>query len=158
MDTQIQLGSGQIPLVGLGTYLCSDDEACASVKHALKVGYRHIDTAEFYANQIGIAEGIKQSGVPREEIFITDKLGPGGIFGQPGKTYQETIDSLKNTLALLQTSYLDLYLIHHPGALAERLDQWRALIHLQEQNLVKYIGVSNFSVKHLEEIKVLTAI
>jgi hypothetical protein len=115
---------------------------------------RHIDTAEFYANQRGIADGIKQSGVAREDIFITDKLSPGGIFGQPAKTYQDTIDSCKHTLELLQTSYLDLYLIHHPGAVAERLDQWRALLDLQTQGLVKHVGVSNYSIKHLEEIKV----
>ena len=77
-----------------------------------------------------------------------------GIFGQNSKSYQDIIDACKCTLAQLQTSYLDLYLIHHPGAKAERLDQWRALVELQSQGLVKHIGVSNYSVKHLEEIKV----
>jgi len=123
------------------------------VAHALQCGYRHIDTAEFYANHAGIAKGIAAAGVPREELFITDKLNPGGIFGSPGVSYDGTMASLHKSLELLQTSYLDLYLIHHPGAKGERLEQWRALCDAQAQGLMKTIGVSNFSQKHIEEIR-----
>jgi len=151
---KVALSKGvEIPFLGLGTYLQSNEEAAESVVCALRNGYRHIDTAEFYKNQAGIAKGIAASGVPRSEIFITDKLGPGGIFGQPGVTYEGTMAALKNTLDLLQTSYLDLYLIHHPGARDERLDQWRALCDAQKEGLVKAIGVSNYSDKHIEEIR-----
>lgn len=152
MDAVIT-GGGKIPQVGLGTYLQSDEEASASVEHALRAGYRHIDTAEFYANHRGIAQGIKKSCVPREQLFITDKVNPGGIFGQAGKTYQQVIQRLKDALQLLDTTYVDLFLIHHPGAKAERLDQWKALVTLKEQGLTKLAGVSNYSIKHLQEIE-----
>lgn len=153
MDRKISVGSLSIPAVGLGTYLCSDEEARVAVAHALKIGYRHIDTAEFYANHKGIAAGIAEAGVPREEIFITDKVNPGGIFGQPGKTFEEIQTSMKAFLAQLGCDYVDLFLIHHAGAKEQRLDQWRALVALQKEGLAKHIGVSNFCIAHLEEIK-----
>lgn len=154
MDSKITVGDLSIPAVGFGTYLCSDDEARECVAHALKSGYRHIDTAEFYDNHKGIAAGIAESGVPREDIFITDKVNPGGLFDQPGRTADEIRASLKSSLEKLNVQYVDLYLIHHPAAKEQRLDQWRALIALQEEGLVKHIGVSNFCIAHLEEIKV----
>jgi 2,5-diketo-D-gluconate reductase A len=154
MDRKISIGAISIPAVGLGTYLCSDEEARVSVAHALKCGYRHIDTAEFYANHKGIAAGIKEAGISREEIFITDKVNPGGLFGQPGRTFEEIQSNMKNMLAQLACEYVDLYLIHHAAAKEQRLDQWRALVDLQKQGLAKHIGVSNFSISHLEEIKV----
>jgi len=154
LEAKVTLPNGlQMPYVGLGTYLQTDNQAQSSVEHALKCGYRHIDTAEFYANQTGIAKGIASRSVARSELFITDKLNPGGIFGQPGKSYADTIQTLKKTLELLQTSYVDLYLIHHPGAKKERLEQWRALCDAQKEGLAKAIGVSNFSEKHIEEIR-----
>ena len=154
MDQNITVGNVSIPLVGLGTYLCSDDEARVAVAHALKCGYRHIDTAEFYANHKGIAAGITESGVPREGIFITDKVNPGGLFNQPEKTHEEIQTTMKCKLNELGCEYVDLYLIHHAGAKHRRLEQWRALIGLQEEGLVKHIGVSNYSIAHLEEILV----
>ena len=152
----------------LGTYLCSNDEAAQSVEHALSCGYRHIDTAEFYANHEvpvpnlvascwmmhfeyspssvpqhctpeeidlshlsnltsmhqGVARGIAASSVKREDIFITDKVGPGGIFGNPPKDYDATMHSLKSHLEKLKVDYVDLYLIHHNCGTAElRLEQ-----------------------------------
>lgn len=154
IDSKIALSNGvEIPFVGLGTYLQSNEEAEASVAHALRSGYRHIDTAQFYANHAGIAKGIATSGVPREELFITDKFNPGGIYGSPEVTYDGTLVALKKSLELLQTNYVDLYLIHHPGAKGERREQWRALCDAQSQGLVRAIGVSNFSQKHIEELK-----
>lgn len=155
MDLKITVGTLSIPAVGFGTYLCSDEEARQCVAHALKCGYRHIDTAEFYANHKGIAAGIADSGVPREEIFITDKVNPGGLFGQPGRSFDEIKAAMKTTLAQLDCGgYVDLFLIHHAGAKEQRLDQWRALVALQEEGLARNIGVSNFCIAHLEEIKV----
>lgn len=154
MDQKISIGSLSIPSVGLGTYLCSDEEARVSVSHALKHGYRHIDTAEFYANHKGIAAGIAEAGVARNEIFITDKVNPGGLFDQPQKSFEEIQTSMKDSLAQLECEYVDMYLIHHAGAKDKRLEQWRALVGLQQEGLVRHIGVSNFSIAHLEEIKV----
>ena len=154
MDSITTVGSLSIPSVGFGTYLCSDEEAQVCVAHALKNGYRHIDTAEFYANHKGIAAGIAEGGVPRKDIFITDKVNPGGLFGQPGKTFEEIQTSMKATLAQLACDYVDLFLIHHAAAKEQRLEQWRALVALQENGLAKNIGVSNFSIAHLEEIRV----
>lgn len=78
----------KIPLLGIGTYLCSNEEAKISVAYALSIGYRHIDTAEFYNNHEGVAQGIKESNIDRKDIFITDKLNPGSVFGAPAKTYE----------------------------------------------------------------------
>lgn len=153
MDRKVTINDISIPAVGFGTYLCSDDEARVAVACALKCGYRHIDTAEFYANHKGIADGIADSGVPREDIFITDKVSPGGIFDQPGRTFAEVKEALKASLIKLNTTYVDLYLIHHAGAKDQRLDQWRALLSLQEEGLAKHVGVSNFCISHLEDIK-----
>jgi len=142
-----------IPLIGLGTYQCSAAEALNATTTALNIGYRHIDTAEFYNNHEGIAQGIADAGVSRDEIFITDKLNPGGAFGQHSKSYDETCDTLRRHLSRLGTEYIDLYLLHHAFAKERRLEQYRALLDMQAQGLIKHVGVSNFGVTHLEEIR-----
>ena len=143
-----------MPLVGLGTYLLNNDQAAKSVGHALANGYRLIDTAEFYGNHAGIAQGIEASGVKRSDFFITDKVSPGGHFGVCSKSADDIFATLKKNLSLLKTEYVDLFLIHYPGATTEeRLEQWGAMISLVEQGLTKHIGVSNYSEAHLEEIK-----
>jgi len=153
-DSKVALSSGvEMPFVGLGTYLQPADEVQASVEHALRCGYRHIDTAELYGTHDAVAKGIAASGVPRKDIFITDKLSGGGIFGVDPVTYDGTMAAISKALDLLQTQYIDLYLIHHPGAKDKRLEQWRALCDAQKQGLVMAIGVSNYSEKHIEEIK-----
>ena len=158
MDKRITVGDLSLPLVGLGTYLCSDDVCRESVSAALQFGYRHIDTAEFYANHQGVAEGLAKANVPREEVFITDKVNPGGLFGEAPKTFEEIQSKMKEKLAILGCGYVDLYLLHHPGGKEKRLEQWRALISLQKEGLVKHIGVSNFSIAHLEEIRVISVL
>ena len=153
-STRIPLSSGgSIPLLGFGTYLMTSEQCEVAVLKALQLGYRHIDTAEFYDNHVGIAKAIAASGVKREDIFITDKVSPDGFFGMPCKTYDGVMNSLKTRLDLLQIEYVDLYLIHHPFAKDERINQWRALVDAQKQGLIKHIGVSNWSEKHIEEIK-----
>lgn len=142
-----------IPMIGLGTYLCSDETAKESVACALSNGYRHIDTAEFYNNHEGIAEAIADSGVNRSDIYITDKLSPGGVFGAPSKTYDDTITALKLHLNRLKTTYVDLYLVHHAFARDERINQYRAIVDMQKDGLVKDVGVSNWNISHVEEIK-----
>lgn len=141
-----------MPLVGFGTYQLSIDQAEFCVKEALDAGFRHIDSAEGYNNEEGTGKGIKAAGISRDDIFITTKLFPGyKPWGAPEKTYQQTIETLKNQLIQLQLDYVDLYLIHAP--LSElRLEQWNAFIELKKIGLTKHIGVANYDEERLEEI------
>lgn len=142
-----------MPTVGFGTYLCPEEDAKVAVQQAISAGYRHIDTAESYNNEVGVGEGIRMSGVLRSELYVTTKLFPGR-FGTPFKTYETTIAAFAESFDKLGLEYIDLYLIHHAFAKDERLDEWRALVDLQRSGKVKSIGVSNWGVKHLEEIRV----
>jgi len=162
MDSgELNLGTGillsksgsKLPLLGYGTYLCTDDIAAYSVRMALEEGYRHIDTAEFYENHEGVRAGIEASGIPRNEIFITDKFRPGGVGDEVQKTYDDVINSFEVHCTKLGTDYVDLYLLHHAFPKSERLNQWRALVDLQKQGKIKEIGVSNWNISHIEEIK-----
>jgi 2,5-diketo-D-gluconate reductase A len=146
-----------IPTLGFGTYLVPDHEAADAVDAAIRVGYRHIDTAEFYQNETGVGEGIRRAmdrdGLSRSDIFVTTKLWPGNeAWGQIPKTTESTIASLDESLARLGLDYVDLYLIHAPFDRAQRLAQWRGLVELKEQNKARAIGVSNFNVGHLEDL------
>jgi 2,5-diketo-D-gluconate reductase A len=141
-----------MPLVGFGTYQLSIDQAEFCVKEALKTGFRHIDSAEGYNNEEGTGKAIKVAGVPRDEIFVTTKLFPGyKQWGAPEKTYEQTIEALKNQLKQLQLDHVDLYLIHAP--LSElRLEQWNAFIELKKSGLTRHIGVANYNEERLKEI------
>jgi 2,5-diketo-D-gluconate reductase A len=141
-----------MPLVGFGTYQLSVEQAELYVTHALKAGFRHIDSAQGYNNEEGTGRAIKASGVARDELYVTTKLFPGyKKWGVPEKNYKETIETLKNQLSQLQLDYCDLYLIHAP--LAElRLEQWEALIELKRLGLTKHIGVANYNEEAIKEI------
>ena len=141
-----------MPLVGFGTYQLSTDQAEICVKEALKTGFRHIDSAEGYNNEEGTGKGIKAAGVSRDDIFVTTKLFPGyKQWGAPEKTYEQTIETLKNQLKQLQLDYVDLYLTHAP--LSElRLEQWSACVELRRAGLTRHIGVSNYNEERLQEI------
>jgi 2,5-diketo-D-gluconate reductase A len=148
----------EIPYLGFGTYLIADGDAAAAVREAIRAGYRHVDTAEFYQNEAGVGAGIKQAlaseGLARRDIFITTKLWPGNAaWGQTPKTTESTIASLHESLARLGLDYVDLYLIHAPFDREQRLAQWRGLVALREQKKARAIGVSNFNVAHLEELE-----
>jgi len=142
-----------LPLLGLGTYTCTPDEARIAVSTALSLGYRHIDTAEFYNNHEGIAQGIQDSGLKRKDIFITDKVSPGGNYSTKEKSFNEIIETCKTHLQRLNTEYIDLYLLHHAYAKSERINQYKALLELQRQGIVREVGVSNWNISHIEEIK-----
>jgi len=151
-------GTIKIPKVGFGTYLIQDEDAPSLVHQAICAGYRHVDTAEAYGNEKGVGLGIESAleelGISREEIFVTTKLWPGNeAWGQAPKTFESTIESLQASLARLRLDYIDLYLIHAPFAQLQRLVQWNALIELRRQERVRAIGVSNFNVDHIEQIK-----
>ena len=136
----------KIPSIGFGTYKSGDDEETAKIiKNALNLGYKMIDTASFYNNEVGIGNGIKESGIDRKDIFIVTKLW------NDDHGYDNTIEAFNKSLNNLQVDYIDLYLIHWPNKL--NADTWRAFEHLYETGKVKAIGVCNFKVEHLEELK-----
>lgn len=136
----------KIQSIGFGTYKSGDDEETAKIiKNALNLGYKMIDTASFYNNEVGIGNGIKESGIDRKDIFIVTKLW------NDDHGYDKTIEAFNKSLNNLQVDYIDLYLIHWPNKL--NAETWRAFEHLYETGKVKAIGVCNFKVEHLEELK-----
>jgi diketogulonate reductase-like aldo/keto reductase len=135
-----------MPWLGIGVWQTKDgDEVIHAVKSALEVGYRSIDTAAAYNNEEGVGQGIRESGVPREELFITTKLK------NPDQGYESALQAFETSRRKLGLDIIDLYLIHWPVA-GKYLDSWKALIHLQKEGYVKSIGVSNFQVHHLKDI------
>ena len=146
-----------IPSIGLGTYMMTPEEAEEMTYEAIKVGYRHIDTAEVYRNEQGVAKGIQKAIsegiVSRSDLFITTKVFPGNeMWGQDQKTYEDVIDSLNSSLKRLELDYVDLYLIHSAHADKTRIDQWKALLELKDKKRIIFAGVANWNIKHLQEI------
>ena len=136
----------KMPSIGFGTYKSGNDEETAKIiKYALKIGYRQIDTASFYGNEVGIGNGIKESGINREDIFLVTKLW------NDDHGYDKTIEAFNKSLERLQVDYIDLYLIHWPNKLNS--ETWKAFEHLYKTGKVKSIGVCNFKIGHLEELK-----
>lgn len=154
----IEISEGvRLPFVGFGTYLLKPSEAADAVMTAIKLGYRHIDTASGYENEAevgkGIKAGLKAAGIDRSELFVTTKLWPGySLWGDIPKDYVATLEAFEASRTALDIDYLDLYLIHAPSGGAERLNEWRALIDIQKKGLARAIGVSNFTETHIEEI------
>ena len=143
----ITLNNGiDIPVVGLGTFRAKENEAYQAVLHALKVGYRHIDTAAIYRNEHEVGQAIKDSGIPREDIFVTSKLW------NDDQGYESARSAFQTTLANLGFDYLDLYLIHWPKTYEKAADSWRALEDLYKEGKIRAIGVSNFTFHHLEHL------
>ncbi len=157
--TSRSLNNGvEIPYLGLGTYLIPADQLADVVGEALRAGYRHIDTAESYGNEQGVGAGIKNAidagQLRREDLFVTTKLWPGNpAWGDAAKGRAEVLASLDASLERLGLDYVDLYLVHAPFAGDRRLEQWQALVEAQQAGKVRAIGVSNFAIEHLEEIR-----
>ncbi|KAL4936575.1 hypothetical protein BDV06DRAFT_227753 [Aspergillus oleicola] len=149
-------GTGAIPAVGLGTWQSTDPKTTsAAVCHALKSGYRHIDTALNYGNEKAVGEGIRDSGIPRDEIWVTTKLD--------NHWHHRVIEGLESSLRDLGLDYVDLYLVHFPcstdpGDRSKCLKgwdfvrTWEEMQKLLETKKVKNIGVSNFQISHLERL------
>ena len=147
-QTYLTLNNGvKIPQFGLGAFLIDgDDNTEKAVVEALKIGFRHIDTAHAYFNERGVGRGIKKSGVPRKDIFVTSKLWPTE-YGE-GLTYKAVLKMLKR----LDLDYIDMVLLHHP--MKDYVGAWKALEKLNKEGKVKCIGISNFDkdYKRLDEL------
>ena len=137
-------GGHQIPLLGFGTWQAEDQQAYDSVLHALRTGYRHIDTATGYGNEEQVGKAVADSGVPREDIFITTKLPPNNA----GREEQTITDSLRK----LGTDYVDLWLIHWPPNGQAAPETWKEFRRLRDAGLAREIGVSNYSTAQLDEL------
>ncbi|PFG62704.1 2,5-diketo-D-gluconate reductase A [Thioclava sp. ES.031] len=137
----------KIPQLGLGVWKMDDADAPAIIENALDAGYRHIDTAAAYGNEAGVGRGIAQSGVAREDIFVTSKLW------NDRQGYDETKRAFDETMGKLGFDYLDLYLIHWPMPAKDKyVEAWKALIELRDAGRIRAIGVSNFLPDHLERL------
>ena len=147
----------ELPDVGAGTWLIENDKVSDVVKNAIKIGYRHIDTAQAYENEVGVGKGIKEAGIKRSDIFITSKVAA------EIKNYQDAKKSIEETLKKLDTDYVDLMLIHCPVPWAEygsgkynyykeNIEVWKALEEAYLAGKAKSIGVSNFQIHDLENI------
>lgn len=146
----ITLNNGtKIPGLGLGVFQIPEEETAEVVKTGIINGYRLIDTAQIYGNEAGTGEGIKQglaaTGLTREDLFVTSKVWNNHL------TYEETVTAFEESLSRMGLDYLDLYLIHWPGADAFK-ESWKALEDLYRAGKIKAIGVSNFQIHHLESL------
>ena len=147
-DTVTLYNGVKMPWFGLGVFKVQEgEEVIQSVKAALRNGYISIDTAAVYGNEEGVGQAIRESGVPREDLFITTKLW------NSEQGYESTLKAFDESMEKLGLDYLDLYLIHWPGKDKERYKEtWRAFEKLYKDGRVRAIGVSNFLVHHLEDL------
>ncbi|KAI9729950.1 MAG: hypothetical protein M1834_006147 [Cirrosporium novae-zelandiae] len=139
----------KIPRLGFGVYKATGDVCASATLAALKHGYRHIDSAELYSNEREVGEAVHKSHIPRQKVFITTKIMQAT--GSPAATYQTCVDSVWK---IDEGGYVDLFLIHTPsGGKAHRKEAWLALEQLVDEGKVRSIGVSNYGIQHIEEMK-----
>lgn len=143
----VKLNNGiEMPQLGLGVLRMNDgDDVRKAVLCALGEGYRSIDTAKAYGNETGVGQAIRESGIPRKEIFLTTKLW------NRDQGYESTLRAFQESLERLDSEYLDLYLIHWPGK-DNYKNTWRAMQKLHDDGLIRAIGVSNFQTHHLDDL------
>jgi diketogulonate reductase-like aldo/keto reductase len=144
------LTTGRMPLLGFGTWQISNREAAQATAYALEAGYRHIDTATMYRNEAGIGKALAAAALPRNSIFITTKLPPSEA-GRERRTLAES-------LTKLGVDYVDLWLVHWPpnGQAAPRV--WQQFVRAQQEGLAKAIGVSNYSLRQIDELIAATGV
>ena len=157
-DQIMTLSNGvKIPQLALGTWLIDDDKVADAVRAAIAMGYRHIDTAQAYANERGVGEGIRTSGVKREELFVTTKVAA------EHKDYKSAFEGIDNSLKEMGLDYIDMMIIHSPQPWVEvnqsddryfegNLEAWRALTDAYKAGKLRAIGVSNFLQEDIENI------
>jgi diketogulonate reductase-like aldo/keto reductase len=137
----------EIPQLGFGVFQVPPEDTQRVVEEALAAGYRHIDTAAAYRNEGGVGEALRASGIPREELFLTTKCW------NDDQGYEQARRACHASLERLELSHLDLYLIHWPVPAHDRyVETWKAFVELQQEGLVRSIGVSNFEAEHLERV------
>lgn len=144
----VQLRSGaRLPLLGLGTWPLNDDEAAATVEGAISAGYRLIDTAENYRNEKGVGEGVRRSGIPREELFITTK------FNREHHSVDGVRRAFETSARLLGVDYVDLLLVHWPNpGQGRHVEAVQGIAALMDEGLVRAIGTSNYKPSHLQDV------
>lgn len=154
----ITLNNGvKIPQLGLGTWFISNDKVADAVKSAVKIGYRHIDTAQVYGNERGVGQGVRECGIARDELFVVSKVAA------ECKTYKETVASIDKSLSRMGLNYLDMMIIHSPQPWAEvnqsdnryeegNREAWKALEDALKEGKLKAIGLSNFQIHDIENI------
>ncbi|KAI6752372.1 hypothetical protein HG530_013741 [Fusarium avenaceum] len=149
-DTLPLANSVEIPQLGFGVYLSPPETCVNSCLTALEAGYRHIDTAQYYGNEAEVGQAVQKSTVDRNDVFLTTKVLEAA--GSVDLTYAKCVESIKKLDP--ESGHVDLFLIHspNPGA-AKRKEMWLALERLYEEGKAKSIGVSNFGIKHIEELK-----
>jgi len=146
LQSTITLHNGvEMPRFGLGVFKVEDSVAASTVKFAIESGYKHIDTAAVYKNEAGVGQGIIDSGIAREDLFVTTKVW------NSEQGYETTLAAFEESRKKLQLDVIDLYLVHWPVK-GKFVDTYRALEELYAKGLVRAIGVSNFQIHHLEEL------
>lgn len=147
LETRVALNDGtKMPILGLGVWQsAAGKETRNAVAAALEVGYRLIDTAKLYANERDVGASVRESGIPREDIFVTTKLW------NDDHGYETAIRAFERSRRELGLEYVDLYLIHWPVP-GERDDSWRALVDLQKKGVARSVGVSNYTIRHLDQL------
>jgi diketogulonate reductase-like aldo/keto reductase len=147
INTRVTLNNGvNIPIIGLGVFQSpAGGVTKQAILHAFEAGYRHIDTARIYGNESDVGRAVAESGLPREEIFVTTKLW------NADQGYESTLDACEISLGKMDLEYVDLYLMHWPVE-GRRLESWTAMEELLAKGKCRSIGVSNFLVNHLEEL------
>ncbi|MGI6033688.1 MAG: aldo/keto reductase [Coriobacteriales bacterium] len=157
-DRVMKLANGvKVPQLALGTWFIDDDKAAEAVRQAVKIGYRHFDTAQAYANERGVGEGVRTCGVPREELFVTSKIAA------EHKSYDAAMMSIEGSLTLMGLDYIDMMIIHSPQPWAEvnqsedryfreNRQVWKAMEKALHDGRVRAIGVSNFLKEDIDNI------
>ncbi|MGW4332140.1 aldo/keto reductase [Rhodococcus koreensis] len=150
----VTLSNGVVmPAIGFGVFQIPDDTMGTTVRHALAAGYRAFDTAPMYGNERSLGRALTDSGVPREELFVTTKVS------NEDQGYRSTLDAVESSVARLGLDYVDLCLIHWPApARGAYLDTWRALEQLHAAGRIRAIGVSNFQADHLDRLLDVAAV
>ena len=137
-------GGGAMPLVGLGTWQMTGSECYRAVRYALDLGYRHIDTAKMYRNEREVGRAVRDSGVARQDVFVTTKLPPSDA-GRERRT-------LEGSLRALGMEYADLWLVHWPPRRDSGVATWKEFLALRDKGLARSVGVSNYSIAQLDEL------
>jgi diketogulonate reductase-like aldo/keto reductase len=148
-DSHTLPGGGVMPLLGFGTWQIKGDKATAATATALEAGYRHLDTAMVYGNESEVGRALGDSGVDRDDVFVTTKCPPNRAGHE--------LETLQQSLEKLGTDHVDLWLVHWPGG-ADLAALWSAFVEAQQQGLARDIGVSNFSPEQIDEVERATGV